>query len=129
MVLRAPFPRIDLTPVDISVKTHFTKEMLAEIGQSPNPAAQYIARYSYDPYYLWDELEAAAVIDPTIITKERVLYLDVDLNRGPNYGDTLSWTSVNKPEIGLQPVHVQTELDAARFNRMFVDLMKAPPLR
>jgi len=127
MVLRAPFPRIDLTPVDISVKTHFTKEMAAEIGRSPNPGAQYIARYSYDPYYLWDELEAAALIDPTLITKERVLYLDVDLNRGPNYGDTLSWTSVNKPDIGLQPVHVQLDLDSERFNRMFVDLMKAPP--
>ena len=129
IVLRAPFPRIDLTAVDISVKTHFTRQMLAEVAQSPNPAAQYIARYSFDPYYLWDELEAAALIDPTIITKERVLYLDVDLNRGPNYGDTLSWTSLNKPEIGLQPVHVQMELDAERFNRMFVDLMKAPPLR
>ena len=128
MVLRAPFPRIDLTTVDISVKTHFTKEMVAEIGRSPNPGAQYIARYSYDPYYLWDELEAAALIDPTLITKDRVLYLDVDLNRGPNYGDTLSWTSLNKPDIGLQPVHVQVDLDSERFNRMFVDLMKAPPV-
>jgi purine nucleosidase len=128
MVLRAPFPRIDLTTVDISVKTHFTKEMVAEIGRSPNPAAQYIARFSYDPYYLWDELEAVALIDPTLITKERVLYLDVDLNRGPNYGDTLSWTSVNKPDIGLQPVHVQVDLDTERFDRMFVDLMKAGPV-
>jgi len=129
IVLRTPFPRIDITTVDISVKTHFTQQMVAEIAKSPNPAAQYVAKYSERPYYLWDELEAAALLDPTIITKERVLYLDVDLNRGPNYGDTLSWTSVNKPEIGLQPVHVQIDLDSERFNRMFVELMKAPPVQ
>jgi purine nucleosidase len=128
MVLRGAFPRIDVTTVDISVKTHFTQAMLAEIAKSPNPGAQYVAKYSDRPYYLWDELEAAALIDPTLITKERVLYLDVDLNRGPNYGDTLSWTSVNKPNIGLQLVHVQVDLDSERFNRMFVDLMKAAPI-
>jgi len=128
IVLRAPFPRITLTTVDISVKTHFTAEMIAEIAKSPAPSAQYIAKYSFKPYYLWDELEAAALLDPTLITKERALYLDVDLNRGPNYGDTLSWTETNKPQIPVQPVHVQIDLDTVRFNRMFVDLMKSAPL-
>jgi purine nucleosidase len=127
IVLRAPFPRIDLTTVDISVKTRFTPAMVAEVAKSPNPAAQYIAKYSDNPYYLWDELEAAALLDPAIITKQRVLYLDVDLNRGPNYGDTLSWTEANRPQTALQPVHVQEDLDAARFNRLFVELMQAPP--
>jgi inosine-uridine nucleoside N-ribohydrolase len=129
IVLRAPFPRITLTTVDISVKTHFTAEMIAEIAKSSAPAAQYIAKYSLHPYYLWDELEAAALLDPTIITKERVLYLDVDMNRGPNYGDTLSWTDADKPQIPLRPVHVQVDLDTARFNRMFVNLMKAGPVQ
>jgi len=128
IVLRAPFPRIDLTTVDISLKTHFTKAMVEEIAKSANPAAQYIAKYSDDPYYMWDELEAAALLDPAIITKEQVLYLDVDLNHGPNYGDTLSWTEVNQPQIPLQRVHVQTDLDVARFYRLFVELMKAPPV-
>jgi hypothetical protein len=27
----------------------------------------------------------------------------------------------------LQQVHVQVDLDLAKFNRMFVELMKAPP--
>jgi hypothetical protein len=29
----------------------------------------------------------------------------------------------------VKPVHVQTDLDVARFNRMFVELMKAGPPR
>ena len=39
IVLRAAWPRIDLTTVDISVKTQFSKSMMAEIVQSKSPAA------------------------------------------------------------------------------------------
>jgi purine nucleosidase len=127
ITLRAHWPRIDLTTVDISIKTAFTKAMLDEIASSPNPAAKYLADYTGEFYYLWDELAAAAWLDPKIITKEEKLYLDVNLTRGPFYGDTLSWTKANKPQIDLQLVHVQTDLDLTRFNKLFVDLMKAPP--
>jgi inosine-uridine nucleoside N-ribohydrolase len=127
ITLRAHWPRIDLTTVDISVKTGFTKEMLAEIDRSPNPAAKYLASYTDEFYYLWDELAAAAWLDPAIITKEEKLYVDVDLHRGPFYGDTLSWTAANKPFLDLQLVHVQTDLDLPRFNKLFIELMKAPP--
>ncbi|NYF49895.1 nucleoside hydrolase [Tunturiibacter gelidoferens] len=127
ITLRAHWPRIDLTTVDISIKTGFTKEMLGEIARSPNPGAKYLAAYTGEFYYLWDELAAAAWLDPAIITKEEKLYVDVDLTRGPFYGDTLSWTSANKPQLDLQLVHVQTDLDLPRFNKLFVELMKGPP--
>ena len=128
IVLRADWPRIDLTPVDISVKTLFSKEMMAEIAKSPTPAAQYVAKYTTEFHYLWDELAAAAWLDPRIITSERVLYMDVDLTRGPNYGDALTWTDANRPkDRQLRTVHVHDDLDAPRFYREFVELMKAPP--
>jgi purine nucleosidase len=127
IVFRARWPRIDLTDVDISVKTRFTPEMMKAIAQSPSPAAQYIAKYTGEFYYLWDELEAAAWIDPKIITKERMLYIDVDTTHGPDYGDTLSWTAASKPQREMTPVHVQEELDSKRFDGMFVELMKAGP--
>jgi inosine-uridine nucleoside N-ribohydrolase len=128
IVLRAKWPRIDLTDVDISVKTRFTPEMMKEIAQSSSPAAQYIAKYTGEFYYLWDELEAAALLDPAIITKERLLYVDVDTARGPNYGDTLTWTDATKPQREMPPVHVQEELDSVGFDRMFVGLMKSGPI-
>jgi inosine-uridine nucleoside N-ribohydrolase len=127
IVLRAPFPRIDLTTVDISIKTQFTQAMLTQIAASPTPAAQYIAQYTHELYYLWDELAACALIDPSLITREQILYLDVDTTPGPAYGDTLSWTAANRPQIPLQPVHVQTGLDLARFNALFLSLMQSPP--
>ncbi len=128
ITLRAPWPRIDLTTVDISIKALFTEAMLKEISTSASPSAQYIARYSEDRYYLWDELAAAAWLDPKIITAERRLYLDVDLSPGATYGDTLAWTESNKPAVSLQLVHVQQDLDLPRFTQMFLNLMKAPPV-
>ena len=128
ITFRAKWPRIDLTTVDISVKTRFSESMYNEIKRSPTPAAQYIGKYTHEFYYLWDELEAAALIDPKIITKERVLYVDVDTTRGPNYGDTLTWTAANKPQTDLTPVHVQEDLDTARFYKLFVRLMSSEPI-
>ena len=66
-----------------------------------HPHSTGLAKYNGEFYYLWDELAAAALLDPKIITKERELYVDVDLNRGPNYGDTLTWTQDDKPERQL----------------------------
>jgi len=127
MVLRAPWPRIDVTTVDVSIKAMFTEKMLDDIAHSKNPAAQYIAKYSEERYYLWDELAACAWMDPSIITKERLLYMDVDLSHGPTYGDTLTWIEKTKPATGVRLVHAQVDLDLPKFSRMFVDLMSAPP--
>jgi purine nucleosidase len=129
MVLRAHWPRIDVTTVDVSIKAMFTQQMLDAISKSPNPAAQYIAKYSQDRYYLWDELAAAAWLDPTLITKERLVYMDTDLSHGPSYGDTLTWNDKIKPAIDVQLVYAQLDLDLPRFTKMFVDLMSAPTPR
>jgi len=126
MVLRAHWPRIDVTTVDISIKAMFTQQMLDAICKSPNPAAQYIAKYSQDRYYLWDELAAAAWLDPSLITKERLVYMDIDLSHGPSYGDTLTWNDKIKPAIDVQLLHAQLDLDLPKFTKMFVDLMSAP---
>jgi inosine-uridine nucleoside N-ribohydrolase len=128
IVLRAAWPRIDLTTTDISVKTRFTAEMMRQIQQSSSAAARYVARYSQASGYLWDELAAMAWLDPKIITRESQMYVDVDLTRGPDYGNTLTWTVANRPkDRQLQLVHVQEDLDAPRFYREFVELMKAAP--
>ena len=126
ITLTAHWPRIELTDVDISIKTMFTEAMLKEISAAYSPAAHYIAHWSQERYFLWDELAAAAWLDPAIITAEQVLYLDVDLSHGATCGDTLAWTAANKPDLDLQPVHVQMNLDLDRFTHLFVQLMKRP---
>jgi inosine-uridine nucleoside N-ribohydrolase len=126
IVLRAAWPRIDVTTVDISIKAPFTEKMLDEISKSQTPAARYIAAWSQDRYYLWDELTACAWLDPTIITKQKQLYMDVDLSHGPSYGDTLTWDEKFKPATAVRLVNAQVDLDLPRFQKMFVELMTAP---
>ena len=126
ITLRAAWPRIDVTTVDVSIKAMFTQAMLDEISKSSNPAAQYIAKYSQDRYYMWDELTALAWLDASIITGERLLYMDIDLGHGVSYGDTLTWTKESKPQIDVGLVHAQTDLDLPKFTSLFDQLMSAP---
>ena len=129
IVLRAPWKKMVCTTVDISVKTRLTQELIDRIKKSETPAARYVGSYArllgkYN--YLWDEIAALAWLDPTLITAKDIRYLDIDLNRGPGYGDTLSWTEEDKPKTVGPPSEVQVDLDTDRFYKMFVDLLTAP---
>jgi purine nucleosidase len=127
-VLHGAWKKIICTPTDISVKTRLTPEMVEQIEKSGTPLAQYVARY-FQPGmgsdYMWDELAAAAWIDPTLISKSEVLYMGVDTDRGAGYGNTLTWSEKSKPQTDVRPVEVQLDLDREKFYRMFVQLMSA----
>jgi len=132
IVLRAPWKRIVCTSVDISVKTRLTADLIDRIKAADSPAARYIGKYARlrgNYNYLWDELAAAAWLDPSLITKKETLFMDVDLDRGAGYGNTLSWTDRDKPKIEMPPVEVQDDVDLEKFYKMFVDLLTAPTPR
>jgi inosine-uridine nucleoside N-ribohydrolase len=122
MVLRAAWPRITVTSVDISVKTKFSRALIDEIGRAQTPAARYVAKWA-DEQLMWDEIAALAWLDPTLITRERSVYMDIDIDHGAGYGNTLSWPAGSNPGLGEQLVRLQEDLDLPRFYRMFVDLM------
>jgi inosine-uridine nucleoside N-ribohydrolase len=122
LVLRSPWARIEDTTVDISIKTWTDKTMVAEIANGTTPAAQYVAKYAL-PYYMWDEIAAVAWLDPSIITRTKKLYLDVSIDHGATYGDTLDWPPSQKPDFAGTLADVQLDLDKAKFYKEFVDLM------
>ena len=129
IVLRAPWKKIVCTPTDISIKTHITPSLVKRIEASGTPLARYLARFAmYSPGadIMWDELAAAAWIDPTLITKRESLYMAVDLDHGAGYGNTLTWTATDTPPPGAKLVEIQVDLDVKRFYEMFVKLMSAP---
>jgi inosine-uridine nucleoside N-ribohydrolase len=129
MVLRAPWKKIICTPVDISVKTRMTNELIDKVRAGKVPAAQYIGKYAQlrgSFNYLWDELASAAWLDPSLITKKENRYMDVIIDRSPGYGDTLTWSDLDKPKREMPPVEIQVDLDTERFYKLFVDLLTAP---
>jgi purine nucleosidase len=129
IVLNAAWKKIVCTSVDISVKTQFTSALLDRIRAGNSPAANYVGKYSqlrgeYD--FLWDELAAAAWLDPSLITKKETRLLDIDLSHGANYGNTLSWSENEKPALSEQAAEIQVDLDTEKFYKLFVDLLTAP---
>jgi len=129
IVLRAGWKKMVCTPTDISIKTRLTPEMIKRMAASGTALAHYLAEfYQSGPGadIMWDELAAAAWIDPSIITKRETRYLDVDLNKGAGYGNTLSWTERDRPMVAVQPVEIQVDMDREKFYRMFETLMTAP---
>jgi purine nucleosidase len=129
IVLRAPWKKMVCTTVDISVKTRMTAELINRVKAGDSPAARYVGKYSRlrgEYNYLWDELTAAAWLDPSVITKQETRLMDVDLDRGAGYGNVLTWTDRDKPRIEIQPVEIQVDLDTEKFYKMFVNLLTAP---
>jgi len=127
IVLRAHWPSIAVTTVDVSIETQLSQEMFDQISKAQTPAAQYIAKYSHPGRgYLWDELAAAAWLDPSLITNTRKVYMDVSLDRGASYGDVLIWSEKIKPALDVQMVDAQMDVDMKRFGELFVKLMTAP---
>ena len=129
IVLTAPWKKIVCTTVDISVKTRLTQELIDRVKAGNSPAARYVAQYAklrgkYN--YLWDELASVAWLDPSIVTVKDTRYLDIDLNRGAGYGDTLSWAEEDKPKIVGKAAEIQVDLDTKKFYDQFVELLKSP---
>ncbi|MCI0410202.1 MAG: nucleoside hydrolase [Acidobacteria bacterium] len=134
MVLRAPWKKVTITPVDISVKTRHDEALVARIARAGTPLARYLEKFhrkqppTDDPdwvpwIFMWDEVSAASVLDPSIITRSRQMYVDVDIDHGLNYGNTLAWELNQAQPLGVPRATVQFDLDLARFYELYLRLM------
>ena len=61
------------------------------------------------------------------IVSLKSLYMDIDISHTAGYGNTLVWTEAQHPGLGEQLVHVQTDLDLEKFNKLLIDLLSRPP--
>jgi purine nucleosidase len=129
IALKAKWAKITVTTIDVSLKTRIDPEVLDGLKDATSPAARYTVKYTTRPVminYLWDELAAAAWLDPSLITGERYVYMDVDTNHGPTYGDTLIWGEEVKPALPLNKVHAQVDVDLPRLQRLLIKLLSSP---
>lgn len=129
IVLKAKWPKISVTTIDASLKTRMEPEVFEGLKASDSPAARYTVKYTkrpVTPNYLWDELAAAAWLDPSIVTQERYVYMDVDTNHDADYGDTLIWTEGTQPVMPLRKVHAQMDVDLPRLQHLIIKLLSSP---
>jgi inosine-uridine nucleoside N-ribohydrolase len=125
IVMSAPWRKITITPNDVSVKTRLTKELQARVSAGNTPLTRYLDAYSR-PSYMWDEIAVAAFLDPGIITSKKELYVNIDIDHGAGYGQTIFLDSKDAAPSWWKLATVQFDLDTARFYDIYVRLMAAP---
>lgn len=132
IVLRAKWAKITDTTIDVSLETRVEPEVLDALAKADSPAARYITKYFQRPVYpnyLWDELAAAAWLDPSLITREQVLLMDVDTSHGPGYGNTLTWGLGEGPLLPAGTVHAQLDVDLPKLQKFLIKEMSQPAPR
>jgi purine nucleosidase len=126
ITMRAPWKKITITPIDISVKTIVNPEVRAAIAKADTPVARYLTQYAVDSF-MWDELSAAAMIDPSIITSQKDLYVDIDVDHGPSYGQTLFWDTKTVVPPYERVATVQFDVDTRKLYDLYIKLMTQLP--
>jgi purine nucleosidase len=122
IAMRAPWKKITITPIDISVKTTVNPEVKAAIAKADTPVARYLTEYSVESF-MWDELSAAAMVDPSIVTGQKELYVDIDVDHGPSYGETLFWAPGTELPLYERKATVQFDVDTKKLYDLYIALM------
>jgi len=130
--MRTPWNEKELTPIDVCHKTKMKREFVDKIAKAGTPLARYVQE-SYADHddelfnFMWDELAAASIIDPSIITETVELFVDVDWSWGPNYGKTVWWRpEQGGPSWAKKAWRVQTDIDLEKFEKLYLELMTRP---
>jgi inosine-uridine nucleoside N-ribohydrolase len=142
-----------VSPFEAGEQVWSSAALMEQIVKAAGPLAAHVKQVYLDTQppagtsmwsMMWDELLVASLIDPTVIKKSETMYLDVDTDHGPKYGDTVIWKKPDRlptfflpysgprpvdrekwmahltPPAELHPASVQTDVDVEKFRRFFV---------
>lgn len=136
IAMSAPWKKIVITPVDISVKTSLSDDLKRRLAASHSKAAQFITKFhppgqSGGGGFMWDEISVLAFLDPSVITQQQQLYVNIDIDHGAGYGQTIFVEDVvpgPTPRPRTMPswwriATVQWDLDLKKFYDQFFTLM------
>jgi len=130
--VRTPFADQLVVGLDVCEKYRFGVDIYQRIMAVESPvtalfAAQFAERFDRDPEnerLVWDTIAAAVVIDPSLITREKRLWIDVDTGYGLDYGRSLA-CSGDKP-LGARRARTLYDIDEERFWNLLVNLLTQP---
>jgi inosine-uridine nucleoside N-ribohydrolase len=131
IVLRSAIPKKVMFGLDVSSRVKLTKAIFDRVIAVSTPITD-LYRQDFGERYpgflknpqaagsLWDELPAAYLIDPAVVTRSEAMHLDVETTLGPRYG------AVTKLDPALAPdaTPVEAVLDMS-FDRVFDIYVKA----
>jgi len=130
--LRAHFKEQIIVPLDVCEKIHFNAKTYQNLlGATYNPVIhdmlykKYEAQFQKNPTYssyIWDTLTAAILLDPSLITKEVTLPVDINDQFGLSYGQSLAFYGT-APE-GTQKARIILDVNETALWQKIYDLSK-----
>jgi inosine-uridine nucleoside N-ribohydrolase len=66
------------------------------------------------------------MIDPSIVTGQKELYVDIDVDHGPSYGETLFWEPGTEVPPYERKATVQFDVDTKKLYDLYIKLMTQP---
>ena len=136
IVLRAPWRRLTLTPLNICHQAPYTREIAAAAAEGGSPIASYFKETQLKKNFpnpvarfMYDQVAVLSLIEPKLVKRTEQMWLDIDIDHGPSYGTTLFWKERQRPTPGSRKVEVQFDLDYKQFVSSFTALMKKPVRR
>ena len=125
IVMRAPWRKITMVPVDPSTATELTPELLARMSAADIPIGHALRRRETG-FPMWDELATAVWLRPELATHTETLYIDTNTAFDAGYGDILSWAPGYQPGLGEQAQTVVHAVNVQAFEQLLVDHLTAP---
>jgi inosine-uridine nucleoside N-ribohydrolase len=114
IVVTAPWRRITAVE-DGAAGVIVSPQVIERISAVGTQAAKYFKQYAKPGQPFWDSVAAAVAVDRSLVSKEVVARMDVDLEHGPEYGHARIWNDEWAPHSGLQAVHIVESIDNKRF--------------
>jgi inosine-uridine nucleoside N-ribohydrolase len=128
IVVTAAWPKItSVADVTNDPALLFSDDIVQQIGQVKTPLSEYVTKYAEKSVPLWDELTTGILLDPTLVTKQKEVLMDVDISHGPGYGSARVFADSVAPHLGERKVNVIVDVDSKRFIEMFVKAMQRQP--
>ncbi len=122
IMLQAPWRKITQVPIDPTTRTFFSPGLIKRATAADTSLCRYVAKYA-ESFPLWDELAVAVWLDPTMISRQETLAVDVDIDGGAaGYGNTLSWPAGKGPGLGERDEQVVFEADVPKLEELIVKL-------
>lgn len=125
IVMRAPWTRLVMVPVDPSTSTELSPALLARMGAADTVIGHTLRRRE-PGFPMWDEIATALWLRPELATRSERMYVDTNVEFGPGYGDIVSWAPGYQPGLGEQLQEVVLEIDVAAMEALLVERLTAP---
>lgn len=130
IAFRSPFREQIIVPLDVCEKVKLSAKRYAETEKNiKNPIFREMLRRNFrhekfkaDPdyvTYIWDTIVSAIIIDPTIITEETSLPVDVNDSYSLSYGQTLAFKG-GAPK-GAQTARIVLSVDEEKLWKMIFE--------